>query len=304
MRSRSPSTRGSERTVVLNPAGRIVDVARARVGAATSDLFGHGEYALEHTLDYAGDPGLFGPSSMTWPVVGDAAVFLGGIRALLVQAAHPEVAAGVSQHSRYREDPLGRLNRTAAFVTATAYGAMPEVDRAIDTVRRRHRPVVGTSPRGCPYSASDPDLAAWVHNTLTDSFIVAYRIFGPGSDDADADRFVAEQTVVGERLGADDLPRTAAGLSGWIAEHPAVAPSDAAHEAVEFLRAPPLPLGIRLVYTLLFRAAVATLPPRISTTLGVASLPGDLEIGKATVTALRWTLGPSPDWKLAQRRVG
>ncbi len=62
---------------------------------------------MEHTLDYAGDPGLFGPDSITWEVMGDVSGFIGGIRALLIQAAHPEVVAGVADHSRYREDPAG-----------------------------------------------------------------------------------------------------------------------------------------------------------------------------------------------------
>lgn len=66
-----------------------------------------------------GDAGLLGPNSVSWRVIGDAAAFVGGIRALLVQTAHPEVVAGVEQHSRYRDDPLGRLNRTSVYVTET-----------------------------------------------------------------------------------------------------------------------------------------------------------------------------------------
>ena len=80
-------------------AGRI----RARITASTQRLFAHAPYPLGETLDHAGDPGLFGPSSATWPIIGDTAAFIGGVRALLVQAAHPEVAAGVFDHSRYRE---------------------------------------------------------------------------------------------------------------------------------------------------------------------------------------------------------
>ncbi len=79
------------------------------VGSTTA-LFSHGPQPLEHTLDYDGDPGLLGPDSVSWRVIGDAAAFVGGIRALLVQTAHPEVVAGVEQHSRYRADPLERLS--------------------------------------------------------------------------------------------------------------------------------------------------------------------------------------------------
>lgn len=129
---------------------RLAGLIRDRAVAGTASLFSHGAYPLARTLDYPGDPGLFGPGSMTWPVAGDTAVFVGGIRALLVQAAHPEAAAGVAQHSRYREDPLGRLARTAAYVSATSFGAMPEVERAVAMVRGRHRPVAGRSNRRPP----------------------------------------------------------------------------------------------------------------------------------------------------------
>lgn len=283
----------------------LIDSQRDRVVAATKGLFSHGEYPLADTLDYLGDPGLFGPDSMTWPVMGDTAVFIGGIRALLVQAAHPEVATGVAEHSRYREDPLGRLTRTSAYVTATSFGAMPEVERAVALVRTRHRPVVGQSARGKPYDASDPALAAWVHNSLTDSFLTAFREYGAHScSESDADRFIAEQARVGALLGADPIPATADTLAAWVADNPALEPSPGAIEAIQFLRRPPLPPPIRIAYGLLFRAAVATLPVRISEIMGVKTRAGDREIGRASVAALRWSLGSSPDWQLALVRIG
>jgi uncharacterized protein (DUF2236 family) len=283
----------------------LADLIRDRAVAGTASLFSHGAHPLARTLDYPGDLGLFGPGSMTWPVAGDTAVFVGGIRALLVQAAHPEVAAGVAQHSRYREDPLGRLTRTAAYVTATSFGAMPEVGRAVAVVRGRHRPVVGRSDRGLPYDASDPALSAWVHNTLTDSFLTAYRAYGARPcPPADADRYVREQARVGEMLGASPLPDTAAALSAWVASHPGLAPSPASAQAISFLRRPPLPPAIRAVYHVLLRAAIATLPSRIREIVGVPSRPGDLTAGRTAVTALRWALGSSPDWQMALARTG
>ena len=278
---------------------------RDRAARGTSGLFSHGPYPLARTLSYAPDPGLFGPGSMTWPVVGDTAVFIGGIRALIVQAAHPEVAAGVADHSRYREDPLGRLSRTAAYVTATSFGALPEVEHAVAVVRRRHQPVSGTSSRGRQYAASDAGLSAWVHNSLTDSFLTAYREYGaqPCPEPA-ADRFVAEQARVGALLGAGPRPETAAALTAWISGHPALGPSPGGREAIRFLRRPPLPPGVRAAYGLLFRAAVATLPPRIRVITGVRSRPGDGRACHAAMTALRWALGSSPDWQLALARTG
>jgi uncharacterized protein (DUF2236 family) len=284
---------------------RLAALIRDRAAAGTAGLFSHGAHPLARTLNYPGDPGLFGPGSMTWPVAGDTAVFVGGVRALLIQAAHPEVAAGVAQHSRYRQDPLGRLTRTAAYVTATSFGAMPEVSRAVAMVRGRHRPVAGHSDRGLPYDASDPALSAWVHNTLTDSFLTAYRAYGAQPcPPADADRYVREQTKVGELLGAAPLPDTAAALSAWVASHPHLAPSPACAQAITFLRHPPLPPAILPAYHVLLRAAVATLPTRIQQITGLRSRPGDLTAGRAAVTTLRWALGSSPDWQLALARTG
>jgi uncharacterized protein (DUF2236 family) len=285
--------------------GAIAVQVRERVAAGTGSLFAHGAYPLAGTLDYPGDPGLFGPGSMTWPVVGDAAVFVGGIRALLVQAAHPEVAAGVAEHSRYRQDPLGRLTRTAAYVTATSFGAMPEVEQAVAVVRRRHRPVSGHSHRGEPYDAADAELSAWVHNSLTDSFLTAYRVYGARPcPEREASRFVAEQTRVGALLGASPLPGTAAALTAWVTGHPALAASPGAREAIAFLRRPPLPVAIRAAYGWLFRAAAATLPERIQDIVGVRARPGDVAAGRLAVAALRWSLGASPDWQLALARTG
>ena len=151
------------------------DAIRDRVVGSTTSLFSHGPQPLVDTFDHMGDPGLLGPDSVSWPVLGDAAAFVGGIRALLVQTAHPEVVAGVEQHSTYRADPLGRLTRTSAYVTATTYGARPEVEVAVAAVRRAHAPVRGVSPRGKTYRADNPAMAAWVHNVLTDSFLVTYQ---------------------------------------------------------------------------------------------------------------------------------
>ncbi|GIT68618.1 MAG: hypothetical protein Ct9H300mP26_3050 [Acidimicrobiales bacterium] len=102
--------------------------------------------------------------------MGDVSSFVGGVRALLLQALHPEVAAGFADHSEYETDPLGRLNRTSLFVTTVNYGSMPEVNNAVQVVRAAHKPVSGRSERGIPYPANQPQLGAWVHNTLTDFF--------------------------------------------------------------------------------------------------------------------------------------
>ena len=270
----------------------------------TTDLFSHAPDPLASTHEYPGDPGLFGPDSVTWRVIGDVATFVGGIRALLVQAAHQEVAAGVADHSRYKDDPLGRLSRTSAYVTATAFGAGPEVDNAVIIVRRAHRPVRGESHRLKGYAADDPGHAAWVHNVLTDSFLVAHQFYGKDKlDSRNADRFVAEQNAVGRLLDANPLPRTADVLSDWVENHPDIGISPGMVNAVDFLRRPPLPLLVRVAYRVLFWAAVATIPVSLRTVINVRRKPGDVVMGKVMVTILRWVLGSSPAWYRALRRV-
>ena len=282
-----------------------VNAFRDRIARTASGLFKHASYPLANTLDFSGDPGLCGPDSVSWRVIGDPAAFFGGVRALLVQAAHPEVAAGVADHSRYREDPLGRLSRTSAYVTATTFGAMPEVEQAIQIVRRAHRPVKGLSHRSIEYTADAPDLAAWVHNALTDSFLQAYLSFGPDTlTIGEQDRFVAEQAEIGHLLGAAPIPETAADLSRWISDHTALEASPGMRETVDFVRSPPLPLSVKPGYQIIAQAAAATIPTNTAILLGLRPLPGAARTGRAMSNFLRWSLGSSPTWELSLIRCG
>ncbi len=282
-----------------------VNAFRDRIARTASGLFKHASYPLANTLDFSGDPGLCGPDSVSWRVIGDPAAFFGGVRALLVQAAHPEVAAGVADHSRYREDPLGRLSRTSAYVTATTFGAMPEVERAIQIVRRAHRPVKGLSHRSIEYTADAPDLAAWVHNALTDSFLQAYLSFGPDTlTIGEQDRFVAEQAEIGHLLGATPIPETAVDLRRWISDHTALEASPGMRETVDFVRSPPLPLSVKPGYQVIAQAAAATIPAKTASLLGLRPLPGAATTGRAMSSFLRWSLGSSPTWELSLIRCG
>ncbi len=281
----------------------IMDV-RGRIADSTAGLFAHAEYPLADSLRYHGDPGLFGPGSASWEVIGDVATFVGGIRALLIQAAHPEVVAGVADHSSYEHDPLGRLSRTSAYVTATAFGATPEVEQAINVVRRAHGPVRGASHRGLQYSASGPEFAAWVHNVLVDSFLTAFEVFGPGKLAPErADGFAEEQTRLGAMLHVTDLPPTADGLADWVGSHPALGGSPGMEAVNAFLRNPPLPMAAKLGYRVLYHAAAATVPERIAGILGITQYPGAIAAGRTLVSTLRWSMGSSPSWWLALKRV-
>lgn len=283
----------------------LVETTRTGVARATLSLFDHARYPLEHTLDYEGDPGLCGPGSVSWHVLADPAAFVGGVRSLLIQSAHPEVVSGVADHSRYQDDPFGRLSRTSAYVTATTFGAMPEVEAAVAQVRRIHRVVKGESSRGIPYDADDPGYSAWVHNVLTDSFLRAHQRYGRRRlTSAEADRFVLEQTRIGALLDSDPLPETASELAVWVREHPDLAWSAEMEEVVAFLTDPPMKPAIKAGYTMLLQAAIPTIPPRIRDILGLESKRGAEMAGRGAVSTLRWALGYSPSWALALERCG
>jgi uncharacterized protein (DUF2236 family) len=286
-------------------AESLVAGLKSGVARATLSMFEHAPYPMENTLEHKGDPGLLGPDSVSWRLIADPAAFVGGVRGLLIQAAHPEVVAGVDQHSRYRDDPLGRLSRTSAYVTATTFGAESEVREAIRRVRRAHAFVRGSSSRGIAYSAADPGHSAWVHNALTESFLTSNQHYSEHPlTVVEANRFVEEQTRIGALLGAEPLPTTADDLRAWIVDHPRIAPSPEMEAVVDFLTDPPLSLGIRAGYMVILEAAVITLPQRLQEILGLKPKTAADVVGRAAVRSLRWALGYSPSWALALTRSG
>lgn len=203
------------------------------------------------------------PGDAIWTVNRDAAMYAGGIRALLLQALHPAAMAGVAGHSGYRSDPWGRLQRTGEFIAMTTYGPVPSAEALIGRIRGVHERVRGKTDDGTPYRASDPHLLAWVHAAETQSFLAAFQAFGPTRlTQAQADEYVASAAPVGELLGAVDLPRTEADLVAAIdAYRPELRASPAAIDTVEFLlKTPPVPWPGKLGYWMLAAGAIATLP--------------------------------------------
>jgi uncharacterized protein (DUF2236 family) len=102
-------------------------------------------------------------------------LLLGGGRALILQVAHPQVAAGVAQHSNYREAPWRRLYRTIEVTSRIVFGDQGSSAEAAAALRRRHERVVGRDDRGGDYQALDPELLMWVHATLIDSSLLIYH---------------------------------------------------------------------------------------------------------------------------------
>lgn len=156
----------------------------------------------------AGDPGLFGPSSICWKVGSDwPSALVGGMSGLILGTLHPLVLAGTLDHSIFRHDPVGRLARTASFVMATAFGATPVAMAAVDHVNRVHRRVSGVAPNGKPYRATEPDLAMWTHVTIYGGFLEGHLRYAPEPVTADQiDVYWQEVARVPQMLGAADAP--------------------------------------------------------------------------------------------------
>lgn len=175
----------------------LVEGLRARGGAQVRKGIIGDEQLTVQELATEDDPGLFGPTSVSWRIHSDPSMLIGGLRSLFLQTMHPLAMAGVAQHSDYKSDPWGRLNRTSRFVGSTTYGSTRSAEESIAIVRRVHERVVGTAPDGRSYSANDPHLLLWVHVAEIDSFLAAFDRYGNGKlRDADRDRYVFEMAEV------------------------------------------------------------------------------------------------------------
>ena len=160
--------------------------------------------------DPAPDPGLFGPGSVTWVVMREPRLLLAAGRALLLQAANPLVAQGAIEHSTYKSDPYGRLERTVRWVTVVCFGTTQEAARVSGGVNGLHRRVLGTLPDangtervpgGTRYSAADPALLRWVHASFVDTMLVAHDALVGGLTGEQHDAFVREWDAVGRLMG-------------------------------------------------------------------------------------------------------
>jgi uncharacterized protein (DUF2236 family) len=266
-----------------------------------SRVIGDQADAKTEAIMAAPGPRWFAPDSPVRLVHADASMFVGGLRALLLQSLHPLAMAGVAQHSDFRHDPWGRLQRTAEFVAATSFGPIPVAEQAVAVVHRVHERVVGTASDGRPYAANDPHLLRWVHIAEIDSFLAAYQRYGRRPlTPAEADRYVHDVGLVARKLGDNDPPRSVADLRGELRDfRPELASSSEARDAARFLLLePPLPLAARGPYLLLAGAAVALLPAWTRWPLRLPLLPVSEAVvlrpaGQMVTQLIRWSMAPT-----------
>jgi uncharacterized protein (DUF2236 family) len=252
----------------------VAQVRRSLQGTLFRTIVGESPPARREHLPA---PGWFGPDSITWRLHQDPSVLLGGLRALMLQTMHPLAMAGVAEHSDYKNDPLGRLWRTSAYVSAVTFGSEAEAEAAIRRVNRAHRTVHGTAPDGRPYSANDPDLLRWVHLAMVDSFLAAYRRYGADRLRADdIDQYLTEQAFVGSKLGIDGCPTSHQELRTYFADLRTageLTASPVARDTVRWLLRVKLSGPTRLPYALLATAAVNSLPAWVRVQLRLPVLP-------------------------------
>lgn len=155
---------------------------------------------------------------MSWRVDRELLVLAGGSCALLLQAAHPSVAAGVAQHSTYATDPFGRLLRTLESSFSVVFGTRTEAEATIRRVNAIHAGVRGERADGLRYSALDPEALLWVHATLIDTALRVHARFVGGLGPAEEQRYHEESARVAHLLGVpvDGLPPTIVELRAWM----------------------------------------------------------------------------------------
>ena len=278
--------------------GRVAAL-RARLAA---DVFQKvaGDEGLDRRARIHGAPGprWFAEDRPIRQVHGDASMFVGGLRALLLQSLHPLAMAGVAGHSGYRGDPWGRLARTSYFLAATTFGPDQEARATIERIKGVHARVRGRAPDGRAYSAGDPHLLEWVHIAEIDSFLRAHQRYGSGPlDRAGRDGYVADTARIARELGVVDPPETEVALADRIAAfRPELAGTPQARATARFLLlSPPLAIAARAPYALLAAAAVELLPRWARTPLRLPYVPVVEETlvrggGQVVTRGIRWVM--------------
>lgn len=242
--------------------------------------------------DLMEDVGLFGPESMVWRVHSDPASLIGGLRGLLIQALNPVAMAAVSQHSDYRDDPWGRLNRTSEYLTITTFGDTRRAKVAATRLRSIHRRISGTDPvTGRAYRADDADLLLWVHNVEVHSFLAGYRAYGGRVTPRQSDQYVREMVRHAQLVGIEavDVPHTYADLDEYVSSAELTL-TPAAKEGMRYVLSPPMPLALRPLWSIPAVAAVAILPSRVRDLYGLPWLAPAAPVVRASTTVALKTM--------------
>ena len=256
------------------------------------------------------DAGLFKTDGAVWKVHGNLGTLVGGVRALLLQAAHPAPLAGVAQHSRYETDPMGRLAGTTRWLTITTFGSKEIIEREAKRVNAMHAKVSGdyTNKSGVHsnYRAQDSRFLLWVHCAFTDSFIKSHLALGYPLPDG-PDEYVREWANSAIPLGLTAAPKSIAELEATLKDFRTndLGRTEKTLEVVRFILKPPFGSTGLLFYKIIANAAVATLDTNELEILGLKTKSKIwLKICRGALNIFRAILGPeSPSQRLARERI-
>ncbi len=270
--------------------------------------------------------GYFGAESVIWRVAGESVLVLGGGRAVLMQLAHPLVAAGVGAHSSYAANPWQRFQVTLNLSQALVYGTRSEARMAARTINRLHTRVRGTLDEragsfaaGTAYRAQDPALLLWVLATLIDTTLLLYPLLvGPLSRE-EQERYYQEERVGAILLGlpASAVPPTLDSFNAYMQEmlnndRLVVTPEArrVAHAVMHFTAPFPLWPALWPARSLMWQMTVGLLPPRIRADYGFTWHPWQQRVLEGELAALHRALPLLPPFvrylpqaRMARRRM-
>ena len=233
--------------------------------------------------------GLFSPTTIAWQIHSDPAMLVGGIRALFQQALHPQAMAGVAEHSNFREDAWGRLQRTGDYVSTLTFGTPDQAHALAARVRKVHAHL----------GLDDPKLLLWVHMAMVDSFLDVAVRSGLTLTLEERDQYVSEMVLFAELVGIDKalVPNTLFEMKSYFSNIAAeLSASDDAKRAALFLAIPPMPTAIRFAtpaapaWAAIAALAGSSLPNWARALYGWLPLPGHGIATDIAMIALRKSL--------------
>jgi len=251
--------------------------------------------------------GLFGPESVVWRVNREAVALLGGGRALLLQIAHPLVAAAVAAHSRLRAEPLVRLRRTLELMLTIVFADAAHAMAAVHEIEGVHARVkgvldadVGRWRRGMPYDANDPTLLLWVHATLVDSALLVYRRFVAPLSREDRATYYEESKVGARLLGIPDalIPPTPRAFEDYVEamiRDDVLTVGETARDLAASILRPPLPLPLGEPFRVARFFTVGLLPPALRERYGLTWTARQERLLDALAACARRTLPFVPE---------
>jgi uncharacterized protein (DUF2236 family) len=259
-------------TVQMASAIRLPFSVQRRIDAAAQAFL---DSSSTRPVDFSSPPqeqALVSPDSISWRIFKNpASLFVGGVAAVILELAQAQVRTGVWEHSSFRQDPAGRLRRTGLAAMITVYGARSIAEPMIASVARRHAAIVGETPAGVRYAASDSALLRWVHATAAFSFANAYGTYVAALSETELNAFYSEGTAASRLYGVLDAPKSTPQLRAIFESMQAqLEPSPI---VFEFLRmmvdTPAFPKPLSWLQPVMVRAAVDIVPEWIRLRLGL-----------------------------------